>query len=73
MLLMLKSLADYIRTLYHRAEGWWICRNAPNKGPCAVCGKPVKHYYPWYTSNPKHGGKPLHDRCIHIHWKEDHP
>jgi hypothetical protein len=73
MKLSLLNLSDSVRYLYHRIRVWWLCRDAPNHGPCAVCGKPVRHYYPWFTSNPKQGGRPLHDRCVHTHWKEDHP
>jgi hypothetical protein len=38
-------------------------REVPNHGPCAYCGRPVIHHYPWFTANPYRGGRPLHDEC----------
>jgi len=46
-------------------------RRAPNHGPCAHCGKPVRHYYPWWTSNPERGGRPLHDDCFRAQIAEE--
>ena len=34
-----------------------------SQGPCAHCGREVRHGYPWWTGNPKRGGRPLHDEC----------
>lgn len=43
---------------------------APNHGPCFICGKDVVHFYPWFTANPDRGGKPLHDGECRRRWDE---
>lgn len=60
-----------LMTVWRRFRRWLAVRRAPNKGPCAYCGRPVRHYYPWFTHNPSMGGMPLHDDCARSFWSTD--
>ena len=51
--------------ILRRLRQWW--HRVPNHGPCAHCGKPVRHHYPWWTANSERGGRPLHDgECVRV-------
>lgn len=35
------------------------------QGNCGLCGKPVIHFYPWWSGNPEDPeSQPFHDECF---------